>query len=358
MTSRVVVRLTLCACLRCVRELAVVGQPMVLAARLMGNCRSMSVLTDEATAEEAKVDVDFDELLPVMVKGQKRPVRTFRPCPDRLGGRFDHSMSGSTHVARQLVGRQAERARLLRSVHRLWRGREGGLVMIEGDVGIGKSHLVRSCLKEVEAMGLRTIHAAGSATQAAMPFHAWRHAIHEVLQPHDPKAGAAKAPDSSGGQFSLSSRSDGTIRTPLRRSALVWDSALAEKAVLSVLSPSQRMFAWLLNEVIPVKFSANIGMRELSPGEQAAKRLELLCTIITSASKDMLRDFRCGERLLIVIEYGDYLDPSSVQLLAKVRCGRLFAFVLSCAALNHGFRLVWRCFWVCVLCVPRHIPDP
>lgn len=188
----------------------------------------------------------------------------------------------------------------------------GGVILVQGDVGIGKSHLVRSALREAEAMGLTTLQTAASATNAAMPFYAWRHAIHQMLQPNH---GADRAV-TRGGRHRVSGA--GAAGSPLRLPNLSWDSAMAEAAVLSVISPRQRVFAWLLNEVIPVKFAADAALRELSSAEQAARRLELLCTLIVSASKDLLSSFRCGERLLIVIEHADYLDPASVQLLSKV----------------------------------------
>ena len=200
-------------------------------------------------------------------------------------------------------------------------------MLVQGDVGIGKSHLVRSALREAEAMGLTTLQTAASATNAAMPFYAWRHAIHQMLQPRSHSS-------DRGARVTRAARrrigAGGAAASPLRLPNLSWDSALAEAAVLSVISPKQRVFAWLLNEVIPVKFAADAAMRELSSGEQAARRLELLCTIIVSASKDLLSSFRCGERLLVVIEHADYLDPASVQLLSRVRRAALCTSVAAC----------------------------
>jgi len=177
---------------------------------------------------------------------------------------------------------------------------------------------------------MRVIHTSASSTYASTPFYAWRHVIHEILQPS--ATGSFTSSNMSAGDDMDSDwvpirlrrrraawrRSSGA-QSPLQSQPLMWDASVAEAAVMSVLTPQQKLYAWLLNEVIPVSFPVNNAVREFTPRERRDKLLELLASIITTASKDLLRGFRCGERLLIVLEYGDYLDADSICLLSTVR---------------------------------------
>jgi len=102
------------------RELCIVGRPMVKAARLMCCAAPGTVMVDKTTMEESKDDVEYHELLPVILKGSSGPVPTYQPVVDRVDA------SAAVAPTMSLVGRRSERARLLASINRLWRGREGG----------------------------------------------------------------------------------------------------------------------------------------------------------------------------------------------------------------------------------------
>ena len=94
------------------------GQTMVIAARLMCSAVNCGVLTDAVTFEEAKAEIEFEHLLPTVIKGFQKPVVTFRPIRDRTAPAF-------ARLHGPLVGRQQERARLLESLNALWRGKRG-----------------------------------------------------------------------------------------------------------------------------------------------------------------------------------------------------------------------------------------
>ena len=60
------------------------------------------------------------------------------------------------------------------SALRALEGGTGGLVMVEGEPGIGKSRLLADLLERAHARGVRSLTGAGDAIEQATPYHAWR----------------------------------------------------------------------------------------------------------------------------------------------------------------------------------------
>ncbi len=144
------------------REYTVLGDAVNLAARLM-QAAPDDILCDDATRLAAKGRLRFEALPPVTVKGKTEPVTVFRPHDRELAEADEHL----------LVGRAEERETLRRHLTALLTG-ESGVVLIEGEAGIGKSRLVAEFRAQAAAAGIQVLTGAADAVEKSSPYHAWQ----------------------------------------------------------------------------------------------------------------------------------------------------------------------------------------
>ena len=151
------------------REYTVIGDAVNLAARLMQAAPDDTpCVCDAATYQSARSQIAFDALPAVTVKGKAEPVPIYRPRgPQRAAS--DSSERRQT----ALVGRKAEQAALAERLRALSKG-AGGVVIVEGEAGIGKSRLVEDLAQQARALGMPTLTGAGDAIEKSKPYHAWR----------------------------------------------------------------------------------------------------------------------------------------------------------------------------------------
>jgi class 3 adenylate cyclase/tetratricopeptide (TPR) repeat protein len=151
------------------REYDVIGEVMNLAARLM-QAAGGGILCDAATYQAARAHLRFQALPAILVKGKTDPVVVYRPVePTR-------KVDGPATV----LGRTAERTMLTGRLGALQEGR-GGLVVIDGEPGIGKSRLLADLLERAQARGLRSLTGAGDAIERTTPYHAWRNVFAQLV---------------------------------------------------------------------------------------------------------------------------------------------------------------------------------
>ena len=79
------------------------------------------------------------------------------------------------------MGRAAERGLTADALDRLAAGL-GGVVVIEGEAGIGKSRLVEDLIEQAEARGLRVASGWGSSVDVSTPYFAWRPILWDALE--------------------------------------------------------------------------------------------------------------------------------------------------------------------------------
>ncbi|MGH6690174.1 MAG: ATP-binding protein, partial [Gammaproteobacteria bacterium] len=155
---------------------SLVGEPMNLAAALMCAAET-GVLCDEASALAVGHRLTCRRVASVHVKGHTEPIPVFVPVGPA-------SEPGAPHAGRlPLYGRAEECARLDRRLHRLAR-RQGGLVWIEGEPGIGKSRLLAYLLDRAKTEGMRIGVGSGEAIERHTLYHAWRAALRTALSSH------------------------------------------------------------------------------------------------------------------------------------------------------------------------------
>lgn len=146
------------------RDYAMIGNAVNLAARLMQSAGA-GILADLATRQAAAKEISFERLEPILVKGRALPVDIFRPVAPLE--KILSKRQGET------FGRAEEKKALAERLSQLLEG-HGATVLIEGEPGIGKSHLMTDCIERARERGVEVLLGAGDAIERASAFHCWR----------------------------------------------------------------------------------------------------------------------------------------------------------------------------------------
>ena len=153
------------------REYVLNGPVMNYGARLM-QAADDDVLYDAETVRAASGRFAFSAAEEILVKGRGRPLAVHRlsqafaaPTPFPAG-------------QKALVGRDAEYAEL---TERLGSG-DGGLVVLEGEPGAGKSRLLQALRETADRRGYPAIEAATHAIERATPYYVFRSLLRQLLR--------------------------------------------------------------------------------------------------------------------------------------------------------------------------------
>ncbi len=257
------------------REYSILGDTVNLAARLMQQARD-GVLCCEATQRAAGGRVELEVLEPARVKGKRDPVPRFRPV--RAIDRPTRALETPGGAqALSIVGREPERDALEGALQDLVERGEGGLVLLQGEAGIGKSTLIRWLLGRAVELGVSPRYGSGDAIERAAAYRAWRPVVSDVLGFGD-------------------------------------DDALddAVRIVLEALADHPRGEAWapLLSAVLPIELPEN----EVTAAMTGQVRGENIRDLVGH----MLRRVAMREPMLIVLDDAHWMDPASWSLLEAV----------------------------------------
>lgn len=159
------------------REYTFLGNVVNLAARLMNAARPFSqgagitALCDQATYQATHDAVNYDIMPPLTLKGLADPIAVYwplAPAPTKLAARQEIS------AAWPLLGREAELAFLRQQIDTLMATGQTRVVVIEGEAGIGKSHLAEVLLHYASQQNIPGLFAHADAIEKVTPYHAWR----------------------------------------------------------------------------------------------------------------------------------------------------------------------------------------
>jgi predicted ATPase/class 3 adenylate cyclase len=146
------------------RTYGALGSEVNLASRLMQHAAPGQVLASERVHLLTSETFGWDALPPIQVKGRSSPVAVYS-----LRG---PATQGPAAPPADMVGRAAEQAVLGRALHALRRG-TGGLIIVEGDPGIGKSRLLAAARRQAAALEISAFTGTGDAIEQLTPYHAW-----------------------------------------------------------------------------------------------------------------------------------------------------------------------------------------
>lgn len=156
------------------RDFGVFGDATIVATRLMQAARN-EVWCDELTARGAASRIAFTALPSLAVKGRDQAVRVFRPTASAAA-------AAESIPAKLIVGREADQAFLADQVRALLQQGRGGVVVIDGEAGSGKSVLLAEARRLAAATnGLRVVHGEADVVDRASPYLAWQPVFRQLL---------------------------------------------------------------------------------------------------------------------------------------------------------------------------------
>ncbi|MDQ2688341.1 MAG: AAA family ATPase, partial [Armatimonadota bacterium] len=255
-------------------DYTLIGDAVNVAARLMQSADE-TPLCDAATQTAVGASYLFDPLPPVAVKGKSAPVPVFsaRARAPRPAAPFADG-----------VDRTDERARLAAHLERLLTEGRNSVVIIEGEAGIGKSHLAADLAARASGQNVLALTGGGDSMDQAALYHAWRPVFRQVLGLEAPPA----APD-------------------LRRARVL--AQLSDEKPENG-GPSARDLAPLLSAMLSLDLPDNEATALLMGRERAEATHDLLT--------DLLRRYAESAPLLLIMEDVHWLDSASWALLLRV----------------------------------------
>ncbi len=239
------------------REYALVGAAMNLASRLASDAGSR-IVCDEETAKRAADRVAMDALEPRTLKGMRDPVRVFSPGRD-VEGRAERGA---------LVGRSEEQALVAAELAHAARGEATRAVVLVGEPGIGKSHLVESSVRAAHERGLAHLAASAVAEQRSSAYYPWRAVF----------------------------------------------TALLERGIEAALDPEDLPFAPLLSAVASIDLPDNEATQEMGGQVRAQRTEELLVRMVARRTRET--------PALLSFEDAHWADQASWSLLERLVAAR------------------------------------
>ena len=153
---------------------AVYGDEMNVAARLMDAAGPGEILVSGQVYRACQKDFSCQLLAPLQLKGKAEPV----PVARLLGLRAAAPVPVAR--ARTLLGRQEELACIATCFAKAQRG-SGQVLLIEGETGVGKSHLARAAVQRWSEAGFPAYRGDAPAEARHTPYFAWGALLRALL---------------------------------------------------------------------------------------------------------------------------------------------------------------------------------
>lgn len=148
---------------RLYREHTAMGEAVALAARLENAAKPGTVLVSENTQRVVEAEFEWQSLGEIAIKGLRHPVAVFRPLATLADVDHAHDLTVP------LIGRDVEFQTLSECVEGLFDAR-GGIAIITGDKGMGKSFLVRELSQHFARHDALMADAKGASNGSRTPL--------------------------------------------------------------------------------------------------------------------------------------------------------------------------------------------
>ncbi|WP_283814420.1 AAA family ATPase [Bradyrhizobium sp. AUGA SZCCT0240] len=155
------------------------GSAQHLAERLQAVAPPGQIVASEACRLLSEGFIDFETMEPRLLKGFANPIPMYRVVAV-------HQLSTWQVRKARSIGRFVGRDSEMRSLRAVADGiaKDGKMVSVLGDPGIGKSRLVYEFVEELRAAGWRVIEAECSPPLQASPFAVLKNVLQSALSPH------------------------------------------------------------------------------------------------------------------------------------------------------------------------------
>jgi ABC-type oligopeptide transport system substrate-binding subunit/class 3 adenylate cyclase len=151
-------------------EYAAFGDAVNVAARLQAAAAPGTILVDEPTRRAVAQLFSWGDAMELELKGKRRPVRAWPVGGVRAGARPQRGLPG---VETRLVGRSRELGAGRETLEALQAGR-GGVLVVSGEAGIGKSRLLAELRSFAEAGGMRWLEGRCVSYGESLPYWPFR----------------------------------------------------------------------------------------------------------------------------------------------------------------------------------------
>ncbi len=133
------------------REYTVMGDDVNLSARLMSKAEMGTTLVNVNLWERVKYRYDGETLPPISVKGKSQPIDVYTITAEKSGDerKFDSLLP--------FVGRRAQLQFFREQVDELANGQGGGVVAVRGEMGMGKTRLLKEILPHAQSLDVMVL---------------------------------------------------------------------------------------------------------------------------------------------------------------------------------------------------------
>lgn len=216
---------------------------------------------------------------PDMSEAASPPAPAAHPAGRLNGNTALGRATGYPRSRSNIIGRIAERRLLADRLQALRQDQTGGIVVIEGEAGIGKSRLVSDLLEQAQGLAIGGLIGAGDAIEKSTPYHVWRSVFSQL--------------------FNLETRPGADVMAQ-RMHVL---SLLPTKPELLQLVP-------LLNVVLPLRLQENKVTRSMTGQVRADNTHKLLTHLLQTAVAQT--------PFILILEDAHWLDSASWTLARLV----------------------------------------
>ncbi|MFN8412963.1 MAG: adenylate/guanylate cyclase domain-containing protein [Anaerolineales bacterium] len=257
------------------RTYSIIGTEVNLAARLMSQAEAGQILVSPHVAESTS-NYSFIQMPPIELKGIAKPM-----SPSLLIGRT----KAQIETVRQniLLGRTQERTLIQNKLRKLvdQDNESSGVIVIEGDAGIGKSRLLAEMTEQANQMGIKVLYGKTDPVERTTQYYAIRPIIENI--------------------FDISELEDSQLIQEKVRSIVEKDEFLAERAPL-------------LNEILPLRWPDNSLTIQMSGEARATSIREVLLRII----QKFLTQNNSPSPTMVIFDDAQWMDAATWGLVGYI----------------------------------------
>ncbi len=258
------------------RTYGVLGNAVNTAARLMTNAPKNQILVTRKIVGETGQHFAYQRLDDLTVGGVKKRVFLYaRQKTDKIIEPITQPRFARPRI--RLIGRKQEQRLLNERLERAYKERKGGLVVVEGEAGMGKTRLIENLLSNSRRLRLKTASGSGNSIEKTAPYYVWRNIFRQLLEVD-----------------------------------IQVSEAEQQQQVIALFDtlPGFSTLAPLLNVVLPMDMSETRTTMRLR-GETRADQVKKYLA-------QVLRDIFEGAPKLIIIDDAQWLDPASWALIRQI----------------------------------------